>query len=262
MKQLKKKIIIKGVITALTGLHIGGTNNELSIGGMDNAVIRNPVTQEPYIPGSSLKGKMRSLLEVAEGLPREAKKMGRDIFNPPTNDPHYLGSLLFGYTQYDEEKKTGRKIEVSKWKFPPQRPSRVIVRDCKLTNADQLGQHMIEEKSETVIDRITSAAMPRQMERVPAGAEFEMEMIVNVFEADDEEKLVKGVLEGLSLVQDDYLGGAGSRGSGQVRFTIHSMKERDTEYYKGNGNGAGKDLLSIYQASYSDLITFESEQEA
>ena len=119
MKKLESKIFIKGKMKAITGLHIGGTNNELSIGGMDNAVIKNPITNEPYVPGSSLKGKMRSLLEIRDKA-FSSRRMGRDITTAPSNNPNYLASRLFGYTQYKPKEDDGKD---------PQQPSRVIVRD-------------------------------------------------------------------------------------------------------------------------------------
>lgn len=61
--KLEKKIVYTGIITLKTGLHIGGTNASLNIGGPDNFVVRNPIDNIPYIPGSSLKGKMRALVE-------------------------------------------------------------------------------------------------------------------------------------------------------------------------------------------------------
>lgn len=230
MHQLKKKIIITGHVEAVTGLHIGGTNNSMSIGELDNAVIRNPLTKEPYLPGSSLKGKMRSLTEIAHAT-YGSRAMGRDIKNTPSNNPSALASRLFGFTGHEVERvlKDGRKVTDK-----VQQPSRVIVRDGHLKNAENFGIELYSEvKSETVIDRITSAAMPRQLERVPAGAKFGLEIIINVFSTDNEAEMVQGIFKSLELVQDDYLGGSGSRGSGQVRFKIDLVEERSDAYYRG-----------------------------
>jgi len=101
---LKKKILISGFIKTLTGLHIGGTNNSMSIGDLDNAVIRHPITKEPYIPGSSLKGKMRSLLEITREEFMTNTQMGRDIKNTPSTNPNHLSAQLFGYTNNKEIK--------------------------------------------------------------------------------------------------------------------------------------------------------------
>ncbi len=224
--RLVKKIIIEGTINAVTGLHIGGTNNSMSIGELDNAVIRNPITRDPYIPGSSLKGKMRSLLEVASGTIGDVS-MGRDIKNTPTNNPKHLAAQLFGYTGFKPD------IPNDPTAPPAQQPSRIIVRDGRLKDTD-LNELLLEVKSETVIDRLTSAAMPRQLERVPAGTNFELNIVLNIYEKDNEVDLIKGLFTALRLVQDDYLGGAGSRGSGQVKFYIDSIKERSNAYYIGD----------------------------
>lgn len=246
--QLIKKILIKGKIRAITGLHIGGTNNSMSIGELDNAVIRNPITQEPFIPGSSLKGKMRSLLEVASGT-IGTKPMGRDIKNTPTNNPKHLAAQLFGYTSYEHDYPNDPTAP------PAQQPSRVIVRDAQLSAFyKNSGELLSEVKSETVIDRLTSAAMPRQLERVPAGTTFDLDIVLNVYKKDDEAKLILGLFKSLQLVQDDYLGGAGSRGSGQVQFSVTSIKERSNKFY--TENEAEKDLLSEgnFQATYLSNI--------
>jgi len=228
MQILKKKIIIKGKITALTGLHIGGTNSSVSIGGIDNTIIRNPLTEEPYIPGSSLKGKMRSLIELSYGTLGD-KPMGVVEYGA-SQDPDVIAAKLFGVIP----KKSKEKDANGKSR---QRPSRIIVRDAKLdlesvvNNSSELP--FTEIKTEVVIDRISSKAMPRQLERVPAGAQFDFSMVLNIFDADEnEEALVKHVFLGLQLVQDDYIGGHGSRGSGQIAFSITEVIERTNDYYK------------------------------
>lgn len=249
IKSLEKKIFIKGQIKAITGLHIGGTNTELSIGGMDNAVIRNPITFEPYIPGSSLKGKMRSLTELAHNTFGE-KGMNREVQITPTNNPEHLAAQLFGYTQFDKEK--DKKPEDRR--YYSQQPSRVIVRDCRLQNSESLAGILVEEKAETVIDRITSAAMPRQMERVPAGAQFSLEIIVNIFSGEQtEEESIHGLLHAMRLVEDDYLGGAGSRGSGQVYFWVQEIKGRPMSYYTSDTQEE-EDLLNKYANAFPDLF--------
>jgi|AntRauTorckE5430_2_1112549.scaffolds.fasta_scaffold01405_3 CRISPR-associated protein Csm3 len=220
--QLLKKIIIKGRVKVITGLHIGGSNNSLSIGGMDNAVIRNPIDNKPYIPGSSLKGKMRSLLELAysniiERSMGNVKYIGND-------DPSLITTKLFGSAKGGES----------------QRPSRIIVRDGMLLNSEDLSNTELlytEGKTEAVIDRITAAAIPRQLERVPAGAEFSLNLVLNIIEDEgqsDEKELIQNLFKALQMVQDDYLGGSGSRGSGQVAFIIEEVYEKDAEFYTNN----------------------------
>ncbi|MFK7905015.1 MAG: type III-A CRISPR-associated RAMP protein Csm3 [Chitinophagales bacterium] len=230
--KLLKKIIIKGIIRTETGLHIGGTNSSMSIGGVDNAVIRNPLTNEPYIPGSSLKGKMRSLLELTYGTIGDTK-MGA-IENGPTEDPDAVAATLFGVIpKRDKEKDNNGRSR--------QRPSRILVRDAKLVQSsidhNKTELPYTEMKTEVVIDRITSKAMPRQLERVPAGAEFHLNLVVNIFEGDkvEEVALLKHVFHALQLVQDDYIGGHGSRGSGQVVFEVTEVLEKTANYYKNGG---------------------------
>jgi len=231
---LVKKLLIQGKIKTLTGLHIGGTNTAMAIGGPDNTVIRNPITNEPIIPGSSLKGKMRSLVELNEGRVGN-KPMSKDVQNGPNNDDlNFKSPNIFGTARNDEK----------------QRPSRIIIRDARLLTPESVFSNTdlpyTESKTEVVIDRITSKAMPRQLERVPAGAEFELNIVLNVFENIhekelSEDELLSTTFHALMLVQDDYLGGSGSRGSGQVKFEITRVIERNAAYYKGEDTE--KDIL-------------------
>lgn len=219
--KLIKKIIISGEIEAKTGLMIGGSNTAMGIGGPDRTVIRNPVTKQPYIPGSSLKGKMRSLLELSYGN-IGSKKMGK-VENGPSEDPNHASTNLFGSARTDGL----------------QRPSRIICRDGFLLNPDDLKNTDLpftEAKTEVVIDRITSAAMPRSFERVPAGAKFGLNLVINIFDEDPfKDQLQTLAFKALQLVQDDYLGGSGSRGSGQVKFKITKVTERTSSFYHGTG---------------------------
>jgi CRISPR-associated protein Csm3 len=219
IEKLQKKIFVKGIIKAETGLHIGGTNSQMGIGGLDNLIIRNPLNQKPIIPGSSLKGKMRALLELTkgkyniEGKDKDKGKVG--------NDPEI--TALFGMSADKKNMET--------------HASRLIVRDAELSNDsisewDNTDMLYSESKTEVVINRLTSAAIPRSFERVPAGAEFAFEMVVNVVSEDDniaekEKQLLQLLAEGMQLLQDDYLGGNGSRGYGKIRFTNLTIIEKD-----------------------------------
>ena len=237
--QLVKKILIEGTITAKTGLHIGGSSVGMSIGGADATVVRNPITNEPYIPGSSLKGKMRSLLEKVEG--KFGPSIGEHIQKGPLTEFVKEGN---GLTKEDAErinlivKIFGTMPE--KIKGSVEVPSRLIVRDCELekTSADKLASSKdtdmpyTEVKTEVVIDRITSAATPRQLERVPAGAVFNMRMILNVYDGDDEKAMLDKIFEGLALVQNDYLGGKGTRGSGEVDIKISNLAQKTKKDYE------------------------------
>lgn len=202
MKQLVKKIKITTTVTLLTGMHIGGSKENVEIGGIDNPVIKLASRKDqPYIPGSSLKGKMRCLLEQVAG----ATAVGD---NDAVNN-------LFGCI----EKKGSNR---------PNQPSKIIVRDAYLTkeseeqleNCNSLDMPYTENKFENTIDRIKGVAEhPRQTERVPAGAVFAVEFILNVWDNDGDGKALVEMLEkGIALIENDYLGGSGSRGYGQLKF--------------------------------------------
>lgn len=195
MEKLVKKIKINTTIELLSGLHIGGSKESVQIGGIDNPVIRTAVKDnQPYIPGSSLKGKMRCLLEQIEGA---AKVGGNGAINN-----------LFGFSQTNQ-------------------PSKLIVRDAMLTqestnllrDCDNLDMPYTEGKWENVIDRVKGTAEhPRQTERIPAGVSFDVEFVINVWDDDNEEALLNLLKKGMNALENDYLGGSGSRGYGQIRF--------------------------------------------
>ena len=201
MKKLVKKIKINTSITLITGLHIGGNSENVEIGGIDNPVVKLASKGDvPYIPGSSLKGKMRCLLEQAAGAP----KVGLD---KKVNN-------LFGITESTANNTSNQ-------------PSKIIVRDAMLSDdskkmlldCDNLDMPYTENKFENVIDRVRGIAQqPRQTERVPAGAVFNAEFIINVWDDDDEQELMALFEKGIRLLENDYLGGNGSRGYGQIKF--------------------------------------------
>lgn len=212
--KLLGRIIITGEIECKTGLHIGGSAGALAIGNVDMPVIRNAVDGQPYIPGSSLKGKLRSLSEKYTGAPQN-QSVGQGVsMHVATNIEDYKKywvNPIFGIT--------GNAL-------PEQdTPNRLIVRDIPLTKDSEqiLRQARIdmpytEVKWEAVIDRVTSAASPRQTERVPAGAVFgPMELVFNAFSKEDA-GLFGNLLTAMQLLEDDYLGGQGSRGSGKISF--------------------------------------------
>lgn len=234
-KKLEKKINIKGSIEIKTGLHIGGTNTAMNIGGIDKSVIRNPLNNQPIIPGSSLKGKLRSLFQVSIGKYDE-KPNGKVIYVSTDNE---ADAHLFGNATGNEK----------------QKPSRLIVRDCTLENADDVLKKTeipyTEGKTEVVIDRITSAASPRQIERVPAGAKFSLNLVLNIWTGENETELMTNLFASLKLLTDDYLGGSGSRGYGQVAIAIQSVKERSADYYLGTV--AEKDITEHYLADIKKL---------
>lgn len=211
--KLEEKVIIRGTLELLTGLHIGDSKENVEIGGIDSPVIRRKDNNQPYIPGSSLKGKIRSLLEISEGSNAESKFRRRDY---PRDS---LIPELFGASGDDGL------------------PSRFIVRDSNLSSewAEKLSQSSFtdmpftEIKFENVINRLKGTAEhPRQIERVPAGAVFEVEFVINIFSNNDgdnienkRKKYLQLLKKGIKLLEDDYLGGSGSRGYGQVKLTTN-----------------------------------------
>jgi CRISPR-associated protein Csm3 len=219
--QLFKKIFISGTLELLSGLHIGDSKETVDIGGVDSPVVRRKDNNQPYIPGSSLKGKMRSLLEITHGQP--------DTFRQPK---HVIGRF-FGAISNNSDGI----------------PSRLIVRDAsmneesatKLYKSEFTDMPYSEIKFENVIDRIRGVAEhPRQIERVPAGTKFDVSFIVNIIaidaaEADDLEKSYLQLFwSGIRLLEDDYLGGSGSRGYGQIKFDLkESISKTKEDYLNG-----------------------------
>lgn len=197
MEKLVEKIKINTTLTLLTGLHIGGSGDNVEIGGIDNPVIKLATKDnQPYIPGSSLKGKMRCLLEQIAG----STKVGG---NAEINK-------LFGSADA---------------KNPS--PSKIIVRDAILTKesakmlkeCDNLDMPYTESKWENVIHRVKGTAEhPRQTERIPAGVSFDVEFVINVWDDDNKDEMLSLLKNGLNVLENDYLGGSGSRGYGQIKF--------------------------------------------
>jgi len=196
--ELKGKFFINGKIDVKTGLHIGGSKETLEIGGLDSPVIRTK-KDKIYIPGSSLKGKIRSLLE------RKDKKS-------EDGNPCSCGECeickIFGPHKSENIKE----------------PVRIIVRDS-------YAKDETEKKYENIIDRVKGTANPREIERVPEGTEFDFEIIFNVYKKEDIE-LINKFVEGMELLEDDYLGGSGSRGYGKIKFEDIILKYRAKEYYE------------------------------
>lgn len=212
--KLKKLISFDGTIDCITGIAIKGAGNDLGIGGADSEVIKNPLTNEPYLPGSSLKGKMRSQLERKYGKMKIVQTKGRDKYLPcGCGSRDCLICTVFGAY-------LNTKAESA--------PTRIIVRDCPITeefrqaiqNLPLERGNYLEIKGENIIDRKQGISeSPRFMERVPAGASFELHIKLQIFEGDDEARLRDIVEDGLRMVEDSCLGSSGSRGYGQVKFT-------------------------------------------
>ncbi|MCS7065352.1 MAG: type III-A CRISPR-associated RAMP protein Csm3, partial [Fimbriimonadales bacterium] len=241
------KVVITGGIRLVTGLHIGGAAAGLDIGGVDNPIIRHPATREPYIPGSSLRGKMRSLLERAYDLPLN-KKVQDVRLHECYNEREYRQCAVchvFGVSPGERERGAPQGEQADRrGEWESFKPTRLIVRDVAM-HADSKAEletadtdlPYTEVKWEASIDRITSAAVPRQNERVPAGTRFEpFEMVYTIYrlKGDDWQQDVewlKVLFEGMRLLEDDYLGGYGSRGAGKIVFENLTVELRPLTYY-------------------------------
>lgn len=199
----------------MTGLHIGGSSDTFDIGGADSTVIKNPLTHEPYIPGSSIKGKLRSLL---------TQKYGK--FNGKEKD------IVF---EDDEKGKTMRNLfEPVDYGDDRIQVSKAIFRDALLTDESRanLEKHLgsgvyTEIKAENKIsllkgkaERKGEAEGPRFIERVPAGAVFGGEILLQVFDKDNEECFKEKLKEAINMLELNYLGAGGTRGYGKVKVDI------------------------------------------
>ncbi len=206
LQSIKK---IEGRIRVLTGLHIGAGKDSLEIGGLDQPIIKHPLSKAPYIPGSSIKGKMRSLLEMSQFIERpETRHWLSRGMACGCGKKDCPSCQIFGTSANNKDEDLG--------------PTRLIVRDAYLSpdweKRFQNGDLPMEVKYENTIHRVKGTAKdPRPLERVPAGVEFDFHLSFKVFE-DDDEDLVDYVYKGLKLIQLDALGGNSSRGCGQVEF--------------------------------------------
>ncbi|MBT1248362.1 MULTISPECIES: type III-A CRISPR-associated RAMP protein Csm3 [unclassified Thermosipho (in: thermotogales)] len=232
----KGKFIVRAELVLLTGLHIGGQDNTMEIGGIDNPVIKDE-RGIPYIPGTSLKGKLRTLMEyyhekIDENQLVWAKK--GEIKIHMCDDKDCPVCNLFG-RNHGKHTFVNRENKI----FENLMPTRLIVRDSKLIQEsiteemrNNLDTSYTEVKHENTIDRITSSANPRQNERVPAGARFKVEFVINVYN-DEKVRYLKELITAMKLLEDDYLGGSGSRGYGKVKFENISIMFRDKGFYLG-----------------------------
>lgn len=192
------KIEITGMIEVLTGMHIGGTDSFSAIGAIDAPVVKDPISHLPYIPGSSLKGKIRSLL---------AKSLDPDLAGKRDDDCELI-TRVFGTSR-------------GKMDGNP-KPSRVLFSDTQIANFDELKERgalsATEAKMENSINPLTAVANPRQIERVIRGAKFPLKIIYNVECEDEFLEDMKNLAYGMKLLEYDYLGGHGSRGYGKIKF--------------------------------------------
>lgn len=236
--------LIKGIISCETGLHIGGSNDSVDIGGSDNPIIRDSITNLPYIPGSSLKGKLRTLLELND---IDSSKSVWEKDGEPSSDINCVATQIFGIAANNKSEDLDKILKY---------PTRIIVRDSYPTKETEKKWRESEEviagaelKIENTIDRIRSTANPRNVERVPRGSEFNFEIILSKYE--DDENNFGALLKAMKLLEDNYLGGSGSRGYGQIRFKDITILKRDVEYYVNEG----KDENSLTFDSIDDAIS-------
>lgn len=244
------RVVVRGTIEAVTGLHVGSATNTLGLAGVDQPIAREPLSGAPYIPGSSVRGKMRALTERVLGLSLNAN-IGRSRFHAPQTREEYDASPI------------GRLYGVSNSvSYAVEAPARLVVRDVSLTPASlnalanaRTDLPFTELKAEVAIDRVTAEAVARQIERVPAGATFgPAELVYSIYEPRDAADF-GWVARGLQLLEDDYLGGHGSRGSGKVRFSDITVSIRSRASYTGSGSKAE-------DRSYSDVDAFVDDLEA
>lgn len=192
------KIQISGTIEVVTGMHIGGSEAFAAIGAIDSPVMKDSITNLPMIPGSSLKGKMRTLL---------AKKYNEKPVKPEDDAENI--TRLFGSSKSNKDKKVAA--------------SRVLFSDMVLSNEQELRDKEVagltEVKFENTISRTTAIANPRQIERVIRGAKFDLDIIYEATEENDLVEDMELLAEGMKLLQYDYIGGHGSRGYGKIKFT-------------------------------------------
>lgn len=194
---IKDKYIIKGKLTLLTGMHIGASNDFAPIGAVDSIVVRDSLTSKPIIPGSSIKGKMRTLLVKAIS--------DSPVLNDFNKDSDVI-KRLFGSTD---------PIISSRLQFCDLFMNEKSVE--QLENKTDL--YLTEIKFENTINRQTAVANPRQLERVPAGAEFNFILVYNLENDDEAEEDFENISNGLKLLQLDYIGGSGTRGYGKVKIS-------------------------------------------
>lgn len=219
------KILIQFDLEVVTGMHIGGSSTFSAIGAVDSPVIRDALTGRPIVPGSSLKGKLRTLL---------ARSFATDIQQMPDfKDDHPLVRRMFGSTSAR---------------------SRLQFADAFVRNVEQMkAVGLTEVKSENVIKRLTSEAMPRQIERVNPGTIFAETIVYDVCDEEEMQEDLKLLAKSMKLLQMDYLGGHGSRGSGRVSLKNFRIQDFDgkadcTQLQKLFDEVAGYELFSVSAA--------------
>lgn len=263
-------LILRGKFECLTGLHIGGSKEKLEIGGVDSPVVRDPRTRFPYVPGSSLKGKMRSLLEFGLGKVPLKDDKERKIDKGGVSDAEEIVRLFgIGVDQRDQakEKPDDPLHNIG--------PSRLVIRDChpdeetrkwwKTLDTDLL---YTEYKSENGINRLTSAANPRFIERVAAGSRFNFEIVYSLFDVNDgKENAIEKAKDDLDnlrmalfMLEHNFLGKSGSRGYGRIQFGFAEPVWVSINDYREGGDSIKKSsepLADFKNLAASDKLKLE-----
>src|SRR5260370_2914905 len=254
------KLVLEGDVTCQTGLHIGAGKGSLEIGGADNPVVKDAFGL-PYIPGSSLRGKLRSLLEQSTGMAVASELVylcrgkGQEVRMHQGDRADDEICLLFGRNPGRLDRVSGEALESS-----VATPARLTVYDAPLipeSITPQMRENMDDEltevKSENAIDRITSQANPRTLERVPPGPRLPFRVVMDVLCPEDRELLPR-LVEGLRLLEDDSLGGGGSRGSGRVSLSSLKLTWRGRSFY-ASGASEQELLASADLAGLQSLVS-------
>lgn len=225
------KIVIELPFKLLTGTHIGNANEGFAIGGVDKVVVRDAVTRLPIVPGSSLKGKLRAAVEAMNGMDAGRELAQGRWYNRKHGD-------LWRHEADTREEALKHPVDrtfgtTGKGSGDSNHPARLAVSDAQVTppTAKELqeleGDYPFTEiKSENFLDRITSAAMPRQLERVPAGSVFRTRLSYTVEDKQQLKDDLRYVFAALAWLEDDYIGGNGSRGYGRIRFGLLGEHEK------------------------------------
>ncbi|MCX7998863.1 MAG: type III-A CRISPR-associated RAMP protein Csm3 [Leptospiraceae bacterium] len=225
--KLKEIILITAKMRLITGVSIIGYAASRKIGGVDNPIVKDPLTEYPYIPGSSLRGKMRSLLELKLGKCTEngePHKLQLECWNESQNYKCKICRLFGSIPAQNLSNNEKAELELAKKKLGP---TRLLVRDAYLDEESKINLRKYMEKTglpyteikiENFLNRYFAKATPRQNERIPAGTVFDVEFVLKIFEGDEKIELINTLTECLNLVEMDSIGGSGSRGYGKVKF--------------------------------------------
>ncbi|HCL99012.1 MAG TPA: type III-A CRISPR-associated RAMP protein Csm3 [Fervidobacterium sp.] len=281
---LNGKFVVSCDAELLTGLHIGSGAQTLEIGGIDNPVIKDSLGR-PYIPGSSLKGKMRTLMEFYHEKVEAGKlivlvdKKENVVRMHMCDDENCEVCNLFGRNHGIQKTLKSLDSQNLETTDEGQRknviPTRLIVRDAYLIE-DSITEEMhenldtlyTEAKSENSIDRITSSANPRVTERIPAGAKFKVEFVVNQYEISnnkvksDGTKYLKELIIAMRLLENDYLGGSGSRGYGKIAFKDIKIEYRDKNYYESGKEPKCTNFKELKDINPDDLDNLLKDESA